>query len=112
VPTGAALLVLSFSPAAIGWIGAVPPVVVGSVLLYVLSAQVAAGLMAALGSETPLAFDSGLVIGLPVLLGAVVAALPPLVVDGFPAGLRPVLGNGFVVGVLAVLLLEHGVFRR
>jgi xanthine/uracil permease len=112
IPTGAALLALSFSPAAIGWLGAVPPVVVGSVLLYVLSAQIAAGLMAALGSETPLAFDSGLVIGLPVLLGAVVAALPPPVVDGFPAGLRPVLGNGFVVGVLAALLLEHGVFRR
>ncbi len=28
-----------------------------------------------------------------------------------PVMLRPIVGNGFVMGVLAVLLLEHVVFR-
>jgi len=49
---------------------------------------------------------------LPILLGTVVAFLPPDVLHTFPAVLRPVVGNGFVVGVAAALILEHGVFRR
>ena len=50
-------------------------------------------------------------IGLPVLMGTVVSFLPGRVLGGFPLFLRPLLGNGFVVGVLAALLLEHGVLR-
>lgn len=111
VPAGIVLLLLSFSPAAVAWIGAVPPVVVGSVLLYVLSAQVAAGLLVAFRAEERFTLETGLAIGAPVLLGAMVASLPPPVVEAFPTVLKPILGNGFVVGVVASLFLEHGVFR-
>ncbi|MBI5013933.1 MAG: purine/pyrimidine permease [Deltaproteobacteria bacterium] len=112
LPTALALFVLSVSPAAIGWVGAVPPVVVGGVLLYILGAQIATGLLVAFATEAPFSFDGGLVIGFSVLLGSVFSLLPPATLDAMPVLLRPLLGNGFVVGVLAALALEHGIFRR
>jgi xanthine/uracil permease len=86
--------------------------VVGTVLIYIMSSQLAAGLLVAFGSEEVFDFEGGLVIGLSVLLGAFTAFLPAPVVDTFPTVLKPILGNGFVVGVVACLTLEHVVFRR
>jgi hypothetical protein len=42
----------------------------------------------------------------------VVAFLPGEVVATYPALIRPVAGNSFVMGVLAVLCLEHILFRQ
>ena len=110
VPAALMMLALSFSPAVIGFIGGVPPVVIGSILIYVLCSQVAAGLMIAFESEKTFQFNSGLIIGLPILAGSIIAYLPSEVVNTFPTLLRPVLGNGFVVGIVMALLLEHLVF--
>ncbi|GAB6153945.1 hypothetical protein JCM17380_26950 [Desulfosporosinus burensis] len=57
-------------------------------------------------------FEYGLVIGLPMILGVIISYLPPSVLNTFPPILKPVLGNGFVVGVIAVLIMEHLVFRQ
>jgi len=57
-------------------------------------------------------FDEGLIVGIPLLLGTVVAFLPAAIAAGFPATIRPLVANGFVVGVITVLLLEHVVYRR
>lgn len=110
LPAAAGLLLLSLSPAALAWAGAIPPPVTGAVLVYILSAQIGAGLQLLAGK--PLSFPQGLTVGLPLLLGTMVAFLPPEVVASFPPPLRPVLGNGFVIGTAAVLLLEHAVFRE
>ncbi|HKL25855.1 MAG TPA: purine/pyrimidine permease [Desulfuromonadales bacterium] len=112
LPAALALVLLSFSPLALGILGAVPPVVVGATLLFILCSQVAAGLLTLMAGEEPFRFEHGLVIGLPLLLGTLVAFLPPAVVAGFPAALQPVLGNGFVVGTVTVLLLEHGLMKN
>ena len=87
-------------------------VVVGAVLVYILCAQISSGIV--LLQEAPGGFDfeTGLLIGLSILLGTIVAFLPAEVLAGFPATLRPVLGNGFVVGVVAALMMEHLVFRK
>jgi len=111
LPAGLGLVLLAFSPAALAWIGAVPQPVVGAVLLYILCAQVAAGMLILFEGEAAFEFRHGLTVGLSVLLGTVIAFLPPEVVNAFPVVLRPVLGNGFVVGTVAVLVLEHGIFR-
>jgi len=55
-------------------------------------------------------FDGGLIVGIPLLLGTLVAFLPAEAVAGLPAVLRPVLANGFVVGIVTVLGLEHLVY--
>ena len=77
-----------------------------------MAAQIAAGLMLGQESSAVRTFDEGLIIGVPLLLGTVVAFLPAAVAAGFPATLRPLIANGFVVGIVAVLMLEHLVYRR
>jgi xanthine/uracil permease len=110
LPTAMLLLSLSFSPATLALAGIVPPAVIGSVLLYILSSQVAVGMLT-VAEEEGFTLAGGLVMGLPLLLGTVVAFLPAAVVRSFPGPIQPLLGNGFVVGTAAVLILEHLVFR-
>jgi xanthine/uracil permease len=114
VPAGLLVLFLSFSPAAIQLLGSVPSVVIGCVLLYVLTSQFASGLLVACQKEGDGRFEleDGIVIGLPVILGTIMAFLPADVVATLPPALRPVLGNGFAMGVASALLLEHLLFRR
>ena len=112
LPAAAGLTVISFLPAVIAMFGAIPSLVIGAVMLYIMCSQVAAGLMAAFGPSGIFKLESGLIMGLPLMLGIIVSFLPAPVVETFPATLAPVLGNGFVAGVLAVLLLEHVVYRE
>lgn len=110
VPAAALLLLASFSPALLAAVGAIPPTVIGGILVYTLSGQVAAGMIAAF-QDGSFRFEDGLVIGLPLLAGTITAFLPPSALEGFPAALRSVAGNGFVVGIVTVLLLDR-LFRE
>ncbi|HEX7504068.1 MAG TPA: solute carrier family 23 protein, partial [Syntrophales bacterium] len=112
VPAAAILLALAFSPLAIAFLGNVPAVVIGASLIYVLSTQVAAGLMVLFGAARKLELQDGLVVGMPLLVAVVVAFLPAAAVSTFPPLIRPVAGNSFVMGVLAVLFLEHILFSQ
>lgn len=111
IPAGVLLVVASFMPPAIAFMGAIPTVVVGSILLYIMCSQLGAGLIMALGSGEGLSFERGLVMGLPLMLSIIISFLPESVTTSFPVIIRPILGNGFVVGVLAVLIMEHLVFK-
>jgi uracil permease len=53
-----------------------------------------------------------MIIGMPILIATVIAFMPAAFFQGFPRILRPIAGNGFVVGVIVVLLMEHGIFRK
>ncbi len=110
LPAACFLLLASFSPAVLGLAGAIPPTVVGGILVYTLAWQIAAGLISAFSGRS-FSFEDGLVIGLPILAGTVAALLPLEVVAEFPLFFRPLAGNGFVIGVVAVLILDR-VFPR
>ena len=114
IPAAAILFIMSFLPAATGFIGNVPSVVVGAVLAYTMTSQVAAGLIVAFreAGEEGFQYESGLVLGLSILFGIIVAFFPENVVNTFPSFLRPVVGNGFVAGVVSAMFLEHVVFRK
>ncbi|HPC02170.1 MAG TPA: solute carrier family 23 protein [Syntrophales bacterium] len=112
VLSGVLLLLLSFSPAVTGIAGRIPSPVIGAVLLYITGSQIVAGLLIVFESSHALDFEEGLIIGLPVLLGTMVAFAPPDVIQSLPPSLRSVLGNGFVIGMGTSLLLEHGILRR
>lgn len=115
VPTSLALLLLAFLPRVLFYLSFIPSVVIGTVLLYIMCTQVAAGLTTAFDALQELGeprFDNLLVLGLPILAGIIVAFLPPAVTTTFPTTLQPVLSNGFVVGIVLALLLEHVVFRK
>jgi xanthine/uracil permease len=111
LPTALILSALAFFPSLMRIIGGVPSAVIGTVLLYILCFQISAGLSVLWEAETLFSIETGLVIGLPLLLANMVAFLPAEIVSTFPIALRPVLGNGFVVGVALVIILEHLVFR-
>jgi xanthine/uracil permease len=112
IPTAIFLFVLSFSPVVTGVIGLVPPVIIGTVLLYILCFQVGAGILLACRIESGLQVETGLIVGLPLLLGTMVAFLPAGTMDTFPLILRPLLGNGFVIGIITAFLLEGVIFRQ
>ncbi len=112
LPAAALLCVISFSPALIGVMGAIPASVIGAVLAYILSSQIAAGLGVLMQQQIPLDFEGGLVVGIPVLVSILIAFLPGAILGDVPPFLKPLLGNGFAAGLLVCLVLEHVVFRR
>lgn len=111
LPTAGILMACSFSPAAVAYMSAIPGLIIGCVLFYILANQVAAGLSVATTGKEPFSFQMGLSLGIPVLLGTLLSFLPGAIVAEFPAFFRPIVGNGFVMGVLASLLIEHVLFR-
>jgi xanthine/uracil permease len=112
IPAAVLLGLLSFSPLLMGFVASVPPVVTGSIFVYVLTFQVAAGLATLVRTEEGLRLGSGLVVGFSVFLGTTVSFLPVRVLASFPLSLRPIVGNGFVVGMVAALILDRLIFGR
>lgn len=110
IPAALGLLILAFSPLALGFISSIPSPVVGAILIYIITAQMGAALILAVENEIFLTLDHAIVVGLPIIIGTVVAFLPAEVNNQFPLIIRPLLTNGFVMGVLTVLVLEHAIF--
>jgi len=92
-------------------LAAIPPAVVGAALVVALASQVGAAMGTITSGGRKLTGRDSLVVGLPVLLGTVVAALPSAFFAEFPAGLGNLVGNGLILGIVLVLLLEHGLLR-
>ena len=111
IPTSLAMLAISFLPGVVAFVWNVPAVVVGTILLYIMSAQLAAGLMVAFGTGG-FSFQDGLIIGVPSMVSIIVSYLPATVKTALPPLLMPVAGNGFVMGVVTVLILEHIIYRE
>lgn len=110
IPASLGLLAIAFLPGVVAFIWNVPAVVVGTILLYIMSSQLAAGMMVAFETGG-FSFQDGLVISIPLMVSIIVSYLPQTVKAAFPPLWMPVIGNGFVMGVLAVLVLEHLVYR-
>lgn len=111
-PMALGLIALSLMPKAIALMSHIPLLITGSVILYIMCSQVAAGLIICTNSMEEFKLEHGLIMGLPLLLGIVISFLPGHVLADFPDLLRPVLSNGFAVGVFTVLVMEHIIFRR
>lgn len=111
LPAGIGLLFLSFFPAAVNFISSIPPVVIGSVLVYLMSAQIASGLLMLIERNAISGFNEGLIIGFPILTATILAFTPSELLATFPPVLRPIVGNGFVMGVVTVILLERLILK-
>lgn len=112
IPAATGLLILAFSPAALGVLTAIPSPVIGVILLYLMTAQIGAAMMLSVENKTFRSVDDGIIVGLPLLLGTVIAFLPLSVTSEIPFIIKPIITNGFVVGALTVLFLEHVLYRR
>lgn len=112
VPAGIGLAACAFSPNIVLLLSALPGPVMGVLLLYLMASQLASGLITLSARKGVTDFTGGMIVGLPMMLGLIISFSPAGTFDVFPDLLRPVIGNGFVMGTIAVLVLEHGVFRR
>ena len=112
IPCSILLCLLSFSPLLMGLLGNIPPAVIGGSLIYILFFQVTAGKKVAFRSKEDFSLENGLVIGIPILAGTLIAFLPGSLLQQLPITLRPIIGNGFAMGVLSVLILEHIIFKK
>ncbi|MDV0443085.1 uracil-xanthine permease family protein [Methanorbis rubei] len=111
---GVLMIVCACIPTLILLIDSIPTVVTGCLLIFIMTSQLAAafGVLAGRDDAPPMTFNGGVIIGFSLLIAATVAFLPAELVDTIPAVLRPVVANGFVAGTVAVMILEHVIFRK
>lgn len=114
IPAGVIMFLLSLMPVVTGYMGNIPSVVIGSILAYVMASQIAAGLIVAFRETETTGFrmENGMVIGISIFLGTIVAFLPQNVIESIPVYLRPVLTNGFVAGVICAVIVEQILFKK
>lgn len=112
IPAGIGLLLCAFFPSLVSLLVGIPGVVMGSILLYLMASQLAAGLQMLVNEKAIANFNNGLVIGVPLMIALLLSFAPSEVLEQIPALYRPILGNGFVMGVIAVLIMEHIIFRE
>jgi uracil permease len=109
---GIILLLTAFIPRLNALLTAIPATVVGAALCVALGSQVGAGISVITAGGRSMAGRDYLVVGLPVIIGTLVSALPSSFYAILPASLGVIVGNGLVVGIVLVLILEHLLLRR
>jgi uracil permease len=109
---GIILLLAAFMPRLNALLSAIPPTVVGAALCVALGSQVGAGISVITTGGRSMAGRDYLVVGLPVIIGTLVAALPSSFYAILPASIGVIVGNGLVVGIVLVLILEHLLLRN
>ena len=112
LPAAIAMVVLAFFPDAVAVLLTIPKPVMGIVLLFLMSTQVAAGLEIINSTKAVLSFRDGLVLGIPIMLTLALSFAPQEAMEAIPSLLRPIVGNGFVMGVIVIIILEHIVLKE
>jgi uracil permease len=108
---GVILIVAAFMPRLSALFAAVPPTVIGAALCVALASQVGAAIAAITAGGRSLSARDYLVVGLPVMVGTLVAATPAAFFSALPTWIGTIVGNGLVLGIVLVLLLEHVLLR-
>ena len=111
IPAGIGLVVCAFFLGFIECLNAIPGVVMGAVLLYLMASQLSAGMQMMIREKAVDGFDGGLVVGFSLMVALLLSFAPDEALNSIPALIRPIVGNGFVMGVITVLILEHLIFR-
>jgi xanthine/uracil permease len=109
---GALLFSLAFFQKILAVAASIPASAVGAAMITGLAAQIGAGISVFTRSGEVLEGRDYLVIGIPILMGAIVSIMPDGFFQAFPSSVHALLKNGPVVGIFLVLLLEHLLLRR
>lgn len=83
----------------------------GALLVYLMGAQLASGLVMLTQGRGVADFNGGLTVGLPLIFGLLISFSPESAFTAFPTLVRPLVGNGFIMGTLMAILLEHLILR-
>ncbi len=111
IPAGLAMIAIAFSPSIVGFLMSIPSPVMGTVLLFLMGTQLAAGFEMVRSTGSVTEFRHGMIIALPLLFNVIMTFAPSDAIGAIPELIRPLVGNGFVMGVIIILLLEH-IFMR
>ena len=111
LPAGVGLFVCAFIPQALGLFNYIPHIVMGYIMIYLMASQLSASFQMVATNDIIQNFNHGIIIGLPLMLALLISFMPDAARNEIPALIRPIVGNGFVMGVIAVLILEHLIFR-
>jgi len=103
---GLVMAMAAFVPKLAAALAVIPPAVVASALCVAMAGQLGAGL-AVVSSGRSLTARDYFVVGIPVLVGTLLAFLPPSFIVSLSGMGRIFLGNGLVSGIVLVMLLEH-----
>ena len=112
LPAALAMIVIALFPQVVSVLLTIPQPVMGIVLLFLMSTQVAAGFEIIHSTKAVLTFHDGLILGIPIMITTMLSFAPVEAMATVPSLLRPIVGNGFVMGIIAVLILEHIVLRQ
>ena len=107
---GLFLFAAAFFPKLAALLSLVPAPVVGAALCVGLGGQVGIGI--ATVASQPLSSRDYFVVGVPVLLGTMVAFLPQTLFDALPGSLQIFVSNSLITGIFLVLVLEHLLLRN
>lgn len=105
--TGILLILCALIPHTLWLFTFIPEVVMGSMMLYIMSAQLSSGLQLMSLENAVVSFENAMTISIPIMIGLFISFAPESYVQTIPTILQPLLGNGFVLGTIAVLFLEH-----
>ena len=109
LPAGAGLIICAIFPKLIAILTAIPNTIIGIVLLYLMGTQLAAALNMLTAEKSANTFNKALIVGLPIMAALLFCIVP---MGAIPPILKPLMGNGFVMGGIAVIMLEHLIFRN
>lgn len=109
--SGALFILMGLSPVAISLLMATPPVVIACLFIYLLGGILASSAYLAKERTGGIGYDSGLVIGVPLIFAILVSFLPVATKEVMNTRIEPVLANAFIVGVFSALVIEHVFFR-
>ena len=112
IPAGIAMVAIAFSPTIVGFLMSIPSPVMGTVLLFLMGTQLAAGFEMVRSTGSVTEFRHGMIIALPILFNIILTFAPAEAISSIPQIIRPIVGNGFVMGVIIILLLEHIFLRK
>ncbi len=109
---GAILVLTGLIPKLAAAFASVPGSVVGAALCVAIGFQIGAGIDVITSNVKKLDIRDYLVIGLPLIVGTIVSMVPREFFAGLPAALAVMVSNGLVLGIVMVLVLEHGLLRK
>lgn len=112
IPAGVGLIICALFPSVIGVFLIIPSVVMGVLLFYLMSTQLATGLQLLVSGQGIKNISNGLTISLPLMVAVTISFAPVEFKDAIPELLRPIIANGFVMGTITVLLLEHVFLKK
>jgi len=112
IPAGIGLMLISFFPGLVSILNQTPSLVIGAIMFYLMVSQLASGFQLMQKQKAVLDFESAIVIWFPVMLAVLISFLPDAVVASIPLIVRPIFTNGFVMGVIAVIICEHFIYRK